>query len=87
MTSTENRGLTVREAVLEYCTSWTQAAYIDCWQRSHEVAPVPTTEDKEDASLAVARELMVNLNGAEMIAPKTRQSGWICLATRPGDFR
>ncbi len=58
MASTENRGKTAREAVLEYCTFWTQAAYLDCWPRPHEPNPNATAEEKKAACLAVERELM-----------------------------
>ncbi len=58
MASTKNRGLTAREAVLTYCTSWTQEVYLNCWPRLHEVAPDATTKEKEDARLVVEREMM-----------------------------
>ena len=61
MASTENRGKTARAAVLEYCTSWTQAAYLDCWPWPDKVAPDATTEKKEETRRAVARELMAML--------------------------
>ena len=58
MASTEKRGRTVHEAVLEYCTFWTQALYRQCWPKPHEVNPDATTEEKKAARLAVAREMM-----------------------------
>ncbi len=61
MAGTENRGLTTREVVLAYCTYWTQAAYLDCWPRPREVDPDATTEEKKNASLVAARELMAML--------------------------
>ncbi len=61
MASSENRGMTAREAVLTYCTYWTQAAYLHCWPKPHEVAPDATTKEKKAACLAVERELMAML--------------------------
>ncbi len=61
MASTENRGKTAREAVLEYCTSWTQVAYLHCWPTFHEPNPNATAEEKKAACLAVERELMAML--------------------------
>ena len=61
MASTENRGLTARDAVLKYCTSWTQAVYRNCWPQPREVAPDATTEEKKAACLAAERELMAML--------------------------
>ena len=61
MASTEKRGKTAREAVLEYCTVWTQALYRQCWPKPHEVNPDATTEEKKAACLAAARELMAML--------------------------
>ncbi len=61
MASTKNRGRTAREAVLTYCTYWTQAAYLTCWPRLHEVSPDATTAEKKAARLAVARELRAML--------------------------
>ena len=58
MASTEKRGKTAREAVLEYCTVWTQALYRQCWPKPHEVNPDATTEEKKAACLAAERELM-----------------------------
>ena len=59
MASTEKRGKTVREAVLAYCTSWTQAAYRICWL--DEGAGDATAKEKENASLAVEDEMMARL--------------------------
>ena len=61
MASTEKRGKTAPEAVLEYCTFWAQAVYRDCWPKPDEVAPDATREMKKEARLAVARELMAML--------------------------
>jgi VCBS repeat-containing protein len=59
MASTEKRGKTAHEAVLAYCTSWTQAAYRICWL--DEGAGDATAKEKENASLVAARELMAML--------------------------
>ena len=69
MTKVNNRGLTAREAVLEHCTYWTQAAYLDCWPRENEVASDATTERMKEARLAVNRELMPMLRHKKPEAP------------------
>ncbi len=61
MASTEKRGKTAREAVLEYCTVWTQMLYRQCWPKPYEVNPDATTEEKKAACLAVGLELMAML--------------------------
>ncbi len=58
MASTKNRGRTVREAVLKYCTFQTQTAYLLCWPKLHEVYPEATAEEKKEALLVVACEMM-----------------------------
>ncbi len=61
MASTENRGKTAREAVLEYCTHWTQDIYRDCWPEPRKPNPNATAEEKKAASDTAALELMAML--------------------------
>ena len=59
MASTEKRGGKTQEAVLAYCTSWTQGLYLCCWPTKG--AGDATMEVTEDASLAVSNEMMAML--------------------------
>ncbi len=61
MANTENRGKTAREAVLAYCTHWTQDIYRDCWPEPRKPNPNATAEEKETACLAAKCELMAML--------------------------
>jgi VCBS repeat-containing protein len=61
MASIENRGKTAREAVLTYCTFWTQGTYLDCWPKPNEPNPNATAEEKKAACLTASRELMAML--------------------------
>ena len=59
MASTEKRGRKAREAVLTYCTSWTQALYRDCWPEKG--AGDATMKVMEETSRAVSDEMMAML--------------------------
>ena len=59
MTSTEKRGKTAPEAVLAYCTSWTQGLYLCCWPTKG--AGDATMEVMEETSRAVSDKMMAML--------------------------